>query len=109
MSVCGKYAVHRWTRASSPKDKVCVRCGLPFSDRGEAFLESPPEQATCSDWEDLNTKFRIATLRYGRFMDSLKGLDQTDRDEEEATRLEDEMNEAKRALLKHQEEHRCRG
>jgi hypothetical protein len=62
----------------------------------------------CSNWEDLNTKYRIATLRYGRFMDSLIGLDRTDRDEEEAARLEDEMNEAERALMRHQEEHRCR-
>jgi hypothetical protein len=30
----------------------------------------------CSDWEDLNTKYRIATLRYGRFIDSLIGLDE---------------------------------
>jgi hypothetical protein len=65
--------------------------------------------ANCSDWEDLNTKYRIATLRYGRFMDSLKGLDRTDRDEEEATRLEDEMKEAERALMRHQTEHGCRG
>ena len=65
--------------------------------------------ATCSDCEDLNTKFRIATLRYGRFVDSLKGLERTDRDEEEAARLEDEMNEAERALLRHQAERGCRG
>jgi|GEM_PF-4117892 hypothetical protein len=63
----------------------------------------------CSDWEDLNTKYRIATLRHGRFVDSLKGLDRTDRDEEEAARLEDEMNEAERALSRHQSEHGCRG
>jgi len=62
-----------------------------------------------SDWEDLNTKYRIATLRHGRFVDSLKGLDRTDRDEEEAARLEDEMNEAERALLRHQAERGCRG
>ena len=63
----------------------------------------------CSDWEDLNTKYRIATLRHGRFVDSLKGHDRTDRDEEEAARLEDEMNEAERALSRHQSEHGCRG
>ena len=63
----------------------------------------------CSDWEDLNTKYRIATLRHGRFVDSLNGLDRTDRDKEEATRLEDEMNEAQRALARHQTEHGCRG
>ena len=63
----------------------------------------------CSDWEDLNTKYRIATLRYGRFVDSLKRRDRTDRDEEEATRLGDEMNEAQRALMRHQTEHGCRG
>jgi hypothetical protein len=63
----------------------------------------------CSEWEDLNTKYRIATLRHGRFVDSLKGLDRTDRDEEEAARLEDEMNEAERALLRHQAERGCRG
>jgi len=63
----------------------------------------------CSEWEDLNTKYRIATLRHGRFVDSLKGLDRTDRDEEEAARLEDEMNEAERALSRHQSEHGCRG
>ena len=63
----------------------------------------------CSDWEDLNAKYRIATLRYGRFIDSLKGLDLTDRDKDEATRLEDEMKEAERALMRHQTEHGCRG
>ena len=63
----------------------------------------------CSDWEDLNTRYRIATLRHGRFVDSLKGLDRTNRDDEEATRLEDEMNEAERALMRHQTEHGCRG
>ena len=63
----------------------------------------------CSDWEDLNTKYRIVTLQHGRFVDSLIGLDRTDRDEEEAARLEDEMKEAERALMRHQTEHRCRG
>ncbi len=63
----------------------------------------------CSEWEDLNTKYRIATLRHGRFVDSLKGLDRAERDKEEATRLEDEMNEAERALMRHQAEHGCRG
>jgi len=63
----------------------------------------------CSEWEDLNTKYRIATLRYGRFVDSLNGLDRTERDKEEATRLEDEMKEAERALMRHQTEHGCRG
>jgi len=63
----------------------------------------------CSDWEDLNTKYRIATLRCGRFFDSLNGLDQTDRDKEETTRLKDEMNQAERALSRHQVEHGCRG
>jgi hypothetical protein len=64
--------------------------------------------ANCSDLEELNAQFHIATLRHGRFVDSLKGLDRTNRAEGEATRLEDEMNEARRALLRHQEENRCR-
>jgi hypothetical protein len=63
----------------------------------------------CSEWEDLNTKYRIATLRHGRFVDSLKGLGRAERDKEEATRLEDEMNEAEWALMRHQAEHGCRG
>ena len=63
----------------------------------------------CSDWEDLNTRHRIAILRYGRFMDSLDGLYPTGRDDEEATRLEDEMKAAERALMRHEAEHRCRG
>jgi hypothetical protein len=63
--------------------------------------------ANYSDLEDLNAKYRIATLRYGRFMDSLKGLDLTDRDKDEATRLEDEMKEAERALMRYQAEHGC--
>ena len=63
----------------------------------------------CSVWEELNTKYRIATLRYGRFIDSLIGLNRTDRDEEETTRLEDEMKEAERALMRHQAEHGFRG
>jgi len=63
----------------------------------------------CSDFEDLNTRYCIATLRHGRFVDSLNGLDRTDRDEEEAALLEDQMNEAERALMRHQTEHGCRG
>jgi hypothetical protein len=63
----------------------------------------------CSDWEDLNAKYRIATLRHGRFVDSLNGLDRTERDKEEAARLEDEMKEAERALMRHQTGHGCRG
>jgi hypothetical protein len=63
----------------------------------------------CSDLEELNTKYRIATLRHGRFVDSLNGLDRTERDKEEATRLEDEMKEAEGALMRHQAEHRCGG
>ena len=59
--------------------------------------------------EELNTRYRIAMLRHGRFVDSLNGLDRTERDKEEATRLEDEMNEAERALMRHQTEHGCRG
>ena len=63
----------------------------------------------CSDSEELNTKYRIAMLQYGRFVESLKGLVVTAKDDEERKRLEDEMNEARRALLRHQEENRCRG
>jgi hypothetical protein len=63
----------------------------------------------CSDLEELNAKYRIAMLRHGRFVDSLKGLDRTDRDEEEAALLEEQMNEAERALTRHQAEHGCRG
>jgi hypothetical protein len=63
----------------------------------------------CSDWEDLKADYSIATLRHGRFVDSLKGLGRTDRDEEEAARLENEMNDAERALTRHQTEHGCRG
>jgi hypothetical protein len=63
----------------------------------------------CSDLDELNMKFRIAMLRHGRFVESLNGLDRTERDKEEATRLEDEMKEAERALMRHQTEHRCRG
>jgi len=65
--------------------------------------------ANCSDWEDLNTKYRIAKLRHGRFVDSLKGLNRTERDTEEATHLEDDMKEAEGALTRHQTEHRCGG
>ena len=64
---------------------------------------------TCPDCEDLNTKYRIAMLRHGRFVDSLNGLDRTDRDKEEAASLEDEMKEAEGALMRHQAEHGCRG
>ena len=63
----------------------------------------------CSDWEELNARYRIATLRHGRFMESLKGIERTDRDEQEAVQLEDEMKEAERALTRHQTEHGCRG
>jgi hypothetical protein len=63
----------------------------------------------CSDWEELNTRYRIATLRYSRFMESLKGLDRTDWDEQEAVQLENEMKEAEGTLARHQTEHGCRG
>jgi hypothetical protein len=63
----------------------------------------------CSDLDELNAKYRIAMLRHGRFVDSLKGLDRTNKDDEESTHLEDEMNEAERALMRHQAEHGCRG
>ena len=42
-------------------------------------------------------------------MESLKRLDRTDRDEQEAVQLENEMKEAERALARHQTEHGCRG
>ena len=71
-------------------------------------MQSLPERLTCSDMEKLNTKFRIATIRYGRFVDSLKSLVVTTKDNEESMRLEEELNEARRALLKHRGEHRCR-
>jgi len=87
-----------------PHETSCCRIPLAyFRVFHDSFL-----MATCSDCEDLNAKFRIATLCYGRFVDSLKGLVVTAKDNEESKRLEDEMNEARRALLKHQEEHRCR-
>ena len=63
----------------------------------------------CSDWEDLKAKYSIATLRYGRFMDSLKGLYPRGRDDEEAIRLEDQMIELERALMRHLAEHMCAG
>jgi len=63
---------------------------------------------TCPDCEDRNTKFRITTLRHDRFVASLKGLVVSEKDDEERKRLEDEMNDARRSLLRHQEEHRCR-
>lgn len=62
----------------------------------------------CSEWEGLTAKYRIATLRYGRYVDSLKGLVEEPIDIKELTRLEDEMNEASRALARHQETHGCR-
>ena len=65
--------------------------------------------ANCPEWEDLNTKCRIATIRHGRFVDSLKGLVERPSDIEERRRLEDEMNEAARALARHQDAHGCRG
>jgi hypothetical protein len=49
MSVCGKYAKHRWTCALRPKDKVCVRCGLPYWDRDEALFELPKAKASLSN------------------------------------------------------------
>ena len=41
MSVCGNYAKHYWTCALRSRDRVCVRCGLPYWDQSEAFFESP--------------------------------------------------------------------
>jgi hypothetical protein len=62
----------------------------------------------CSDLDELNMKFRIAMLRHGRFVDSLKGLVVTATDDQKLKRLEDEMDGARRAWLRHLEEHRCR-
>ncbi len=64
----------------------------PFLDFFDSSL-----MVNCSDWEGLNAKYRIVTLRHGRFMNSLKGFDRTDRHEEEAPRLEEEMRETERA------------
>jgi hypothetical protein len=63
MGVCGKYAVHRWTRASSPKNKVCGRCGLPFSDRDEGRIESPPRQVISFSNAKKTRKNRISPLK----------------------------------------------
>jgi hypothetical protein len=65
--------------------------------------------ANCPEREDLNTRYRIATLKYGRFVESLKGMHRTDRDEQEVVQLEDEMKETERAFARHQTEHGCRG
>jgi len=62
----------------------------------------------CPEWEDLDTKCRIATLRHARFVASLKGLVETMADSEERKQLEDEVAEAYRALAKHQDAHGCR-
>jgi hypothetical protein len=64
---------------------------------------------TCSDWEELNTKERIAALRYRRFLDSVAGTVLTAKDHEELGRLEEEMDEATRALQKHADQHGCGG
>jgi hypothetical protein len=82
---------------------------LEGSLANSALFHDPCSMANCSEWEDLNAKCRIATLRYGRFVDSLKGLAETAADNEERKRLEDEMNEAARALARHQDAHGCRG
>ena len=63
----------------------------------------------CSDWEELNARFRIAMLRHRRFLDMVAGLERTERNEREAAELEEEMNEAERMLARHQKEHGCRG
>ena len=63
----------------------------------------------CSEWEELNAKFRIAILRYNRFMDTIQETGRTDEDKEEAGRLENEMNRAEWAMTTHQQEHGCRG
>ena len=62
MNVCGNYAKHHWTRAARAKDNVCVRCGLPFSDRGEALFESPP-QAKAGLPNAKTPKNRISPLK----------------------------------------------
>ena len=63
----------------------------------------------CSDLEELNATYRIATLRYRRFVDSLKGMVTSTKDIEESKLLEDEMSETYRALSRHQNDHGCRG
>jgi hypothetical protein len=63
MSVCGNYAKHYWTCALRPRDRVCVRCGLPYWDRGEAFFESTLQQFIPSL---LNAKTAIPESRRSR-------------------------------------------
>jgi hypothetical protein len=39
MGVCGNYAKHYWTHPLRPRDRVCVRCGLPCWDRRKTFFQ----------------------------------------------------------------------
>lgn len=72
-------------------------------------LARPPRRMNCSDWEELKARYGNVTLRYGRFLDSLEGAYPRGRDEEEAIRLENQMRDLERALMRHQAEHRCLG
>jgi hypothetical protein len=63
MSICGNYAKHRWTCALRARDRVCVRCGLPYWDRSEAFFKSPLQQFIPSLSNAMTPKNKISPLK----------------------------------------------
>jgi len=63
----------------------------------------------CRILQELNTQFRIAKLRYSRFMGSLRGTVARWADKEEVERLEFQISETQSALIRHQQQHGCTG
>jgi hypothetical protein len=62
----------------------------------------------CSVWDALQDKCRIATLREGKYAESLKGIAKTNEHRELQERLELETRAAFIALSQHEKEHSCR-
>jgi len=63
---------------------------------------------SCSELDALQENYRIATLREGKYAESLKGVARTNEDRELQEWLELETRAALSALSQHEEEHGCR-
>jgi hypothetical protein len=64
---------------------------------------------SCPVWEERRARLCIATRRYQTLTDSFLGMDSSTMNPKEEIQLEHDMREALRALLKHDDEHNCRG
>jgi hypothetical protein len=63
---------------------------------------------SCSEWEALQDNYRTATLREGKYAESLKGVAGTNEHRVLQERLETETRATLGALSQHEKEHGCR-